>query len=271
MKDDDDRARWPGQPGMARFSPGDLLARFATRTGHLPRDARRDWVLIHEKADGTTTELDFTGGRLSFIHPHLGRFTYGLAADGAWDQLSYAERAGGGSVLVPFVETSGRIHVGLITERRRYQTSTGAARGVPRGFVEEGETHRAAAVREGDEEAGLGPLGDRVFPLDEDAEPMNTNSAYVETWDLLGDGRPKGTRFFACRLAARELRHTPEGALSIDATSVGINDPERIRRLQELRFETIEAATRRGDAFTRAACALLLVAWLEGRLRGGPS
>lgn len=128
--------------------------------------------------------------QLVLANPKFGQLTYGLHPAG-YDVWGFREIGGGGSVIVPFVKIENEIYIGLIQQRR--DTQGGLVWNVPRGFLTPGETHFVAATREVAEELGGIPKYD---PFLLDGAPVNSNSAFFETWRKDEGTRCFGLQFF---------------------------------------------------------------------------
>lgn len=215
---------------------------------------RRDWRL---ELDGTMIE---SVGRLT-LRSRFGELSYGLTARGH-DGWVFHEHAGGGAVVVPFVELDGEPHIGVVEQVRHLQG--GPVLNVPRGFVDAGELHAAAARRELSEETGLG-LRDRTL-VDLGGAPGNPNSAFFDTRTL-----GEGVRFFALALAPPELE-LHEGVRRLRQDLIADGPGDRQSRLAEAigrsRFLPWFEAAQLGDLISVAAVARLL-AWLRARGRSG--
>src|SRR3989344_1136046 len=128
---------------------------------------KRGWKL---ELNGEPVE-NVSGLRLH--NDRFGTLEYGATPAG-YDSWCFEEVGGGGSVIVPyFVDPSGMIYIGLVTQDR--YTMGGKVENLPRGFLKGEETHFQAAQREADEEFRFN-LADRfseLFPQ----TPTNWNSA----------------------------------------------------------------------------------------------
>lgn len=184
--------------------------------------------------------------------PQFGAVRYGMTP-GGYDGWSFSEAGGGGSAVIPFCVEEKRLLIGTIREFRHNLGSETA--NVPRGFLDPGEVHLAAARRELAEETGF--HSDHVFQLP--GEPVNCNSSFFET-----PAPDLGVRFFAVEVAAGLLERR-EGAMRFREDVLATEPVEQALRRRErigaTEFvEWTEAAGYR-DMFTLAAVARLL-AWL---------
>ncbi len=219
--------------------------------------AKRKWTV---RINGVP-QLDAVSAEISA--PQFGAVRYGMTVAG-YDGWSFAEVGGGGSTIIPFCIDGGRLLIGTIREVRH--NLGGEVANVPRGFVDAGETHLAAARRELAEETGF--HSDRVFSLQGD--PVNCNSAFFET-----PARDLGVRFFAVEVPV-EMLERREDAIGFRASVIASDPGDEARRRNDGigKTEFVEWTQAAGyrDMFTIAAIGRLL-AWLitSGRFRLLPS
>jgi ADP-ribose pyrophosphatase YjhB (NUDIX family) len=188
-------------------------------------------------------------------HERLGRLTYGETPLG-YDGWSFRELGGGGVVVVPFTLSGGQLFVGVVRQVRPNQG--GEVWNAPRGFLDPGEDHAAAALRELAEEMGL--RSDDVVRLP--GEPGNPNSAFFETW-----GPGEGIGFFAVEVDAALTQRGPAGELGFRPGVLGDDEQARRSRMAESISHAVflpwHEAAGLADMMTNAAVARLLA-----RLRG---
>lgn len=182
---------------------------------------------------------------LQIENPKFGVVSYGLTPPG-YDGWSFKELGGGGSVIVPYAQIDGRLYIGVVEEARHNQG--GKVLNVPRGFLDPGESHFNAAIRETEEEMGY---TSGMAPFELEGIPMNPNSAFFETpW------KGEGVRVFALPVRAEELERVENvyrfrpGVLSSNQASKTAKLAERILGS---RFVSYVHAVRLGDMFTVAA------------------
>lgn len=114
-----------------------------------------------------------------------GTLTYGMRPEG-YPSWVFAERGGGGATTLPYARTpDGQLLVALIGERRaNIATADGIAWCIVGGFVDPGETHQQAAVRELDEETLQKPVSAEELP----GVPGNSNRLFFVTDVTKGEG-----------------------------------------------------------------------------------
>src|SRR5512147_573098 len=109
--------------------------RFLTKIEPMPADLKRGWSVIVERKDGSLEELSDVS-RVTITNPRFGAVNYGKSPLGSFDQWSYHEAAGGGSVILPYVRLpAGELFVGLVEEDRHFH-SPRPVWNVPRGFLD---------------------------------------------------------------------------------------------------------------------------------------
>lgn len=138
------------------------------------------------------------------------------------------------------------MYVGLV-EQNRYNQG-GNVWNAPRGFLDPGETHFDAAIRELSEETGYIPSPtNRVRYLD--GNPLNPNSTFFDT-----SKKGEGVRFYAIEVMTDEI--------DIDNLCFKSEVLKPMTKTAELitrcKFFPWRKATQVGDMFTVASIARLL-------------
>jgi ADP-ribose pyrophosphatase YjhB (NUDIX family) len=176
---------------------------------------------------------------LELRSPRFGSLRYGLSMLG-YDTWNFHEVGGGGAVIAPYSVLDNELFVGVVQQVRPNQF--GEVWNLPRGFLDNGELHAAAAVRELREETGL--LA-HAFLLP--GEPVNPNSAFFVT------APGEGVRFYAAQVPAERARRDVLGpgqiTLPLTAQEEGIST---------LRFIPWQQAMSLADMFTVAGVGRLL-------------
>lgn len=211
----------------------------------IPSGMKRGWRVL---ADGK--EIDVA--HLELVSERFGRWVYGLRPEG-FDGLSIYEPGGGGSVTLPFsIRPDGKILVGLLQENRP-NMGPNPIWGIIGGFIDPGETHREAAIRETTEESDLDAT--RAFEL----EGLDTcaNRAYWVT----NPYENEGVHAYAFEIPFDSL--VPADAVhGGDAYPWMLNDSALLAGYQKraaLRFfEWRKAARLTPDSFARSAILQLL-------------
>lgn len=205
----------------------------------LAPNLRRGWRLA---VDGIEVTPD---AGLTLEHPRFGALHYGWAPEG-YDTWTFTERGGGGAVITPYAVVDGDLLIGVVSQPRRNQG--GAVWNCPRGFVDPGEPHAAAAVRELIEETGLVDVKGLV---ELDGTPGNPNSAFFET------NADQGVRFYALEVPAARMQREERGwrvrTDAIDTTRIDASEG-----VHSLRFLPWTDVARLGDLLSVAAVARLL-------------
>lgn len=112
----------------------------------------------------------------------FGTLIYGLRPEG-YDGWAFRENGGGGAVTLPFTRMpDGTLLVGLIEENR--PNMGGKSLCIIGGFVNLGEKHEAAQVREAAHEADLNASQAEELP----GYPINSNRAFFVADSLNGEG-----------------------------------------------------------------------------------
>jgi 8-oxo-dGTP pyrophosphatase MutT (NUDIX family) len=217
--------------------------------------ARRDWIVA---VDGMPLP-DANSAEISA--PQFGTLRYGMTP-GGYDGWSFSEAGGGGSTIVPFCIDGTRLLIGAIREFRH--NLGGEVANVPRGFVDRGEDHLAAARRELAEETGFHSENVILLP----GAPVNCNSSFFET-----PSPDLGVRFFAVEVPVELLERRDgtirfrEDAITDDAAGRSLRRQDKIGKTEFVDWAQVAGYR---DMFTLAAIARLL-AWLvaTGRLGMG--
>lgn len=222
--------------------------------GNIPQEKqeKRGWTV---KVNGIVIEelLPKSMGveHLGIFNPRFGELAYGLTP-GGWDGLGFHELGGGGSVIAPFVEKDGVLHIGMVKQNRPFQG--GVVLNVPRGFLNPGEAHFQAAKRELEEETGYRPANDRVFLLVGD--PANPNSAFFDTSEP-----GEGVKFFAFEVLSSEVEPDPDNKALL-RFKAGVLEPAskaaKDANILGCSFHPWEEAVAVSDMFTNTATARLL-------------
>lgn len=182
---------------------------------------------------------------LELRHPRYGTLFYGKSPSGNYDQWSFHEAGGGGSVTVPFALINGALYIGVVRQPRPLQDRNNAVLNVPRGFLDPGETHFQAAERESEEELGI----PATFRLPGD--PANPNSTFFETW-----GEGEGVRFFGLEVNQNFLVAENDEYLLNPRLVKPVSKPAE--GIMGARFISWQKAALLGDMFTRAGVASLI-------------
>ena len=230
----------------------------------------RGWQI---EVNGETIEGQITEARLG--SEHLGiDVVYGQRPEG-YDGIVIRERGGGGAVTIPYMvhpETSD-VYVGLVEESR--PTIGGKVLNVPRGFLNKGEGHDDAAIRETTEETGYKAAASRVIKL---AAGLNPNSTYFDTSRTNDDGTPEGVAVYAIPVGIGELEATvvdnPDGsqqaAYVFPSTVQEEAKGDGAEKIFGTRFVPIAEAVGSRDMFTCAAAGQLIVQLFEGKVPAQP-
>lgn len=157
-----------------------------TTLTELPPNAEPAWTLI---VDGTPVRC-----RMARLESVFGSWSYGWHP-GGYDTWWFAEHAGGGAIVLPYVQVDGRLLVGLIAEQR--PNASGEVWGAIGGFVDGRESHLHAAQREALEEVGL--MSDAVHALPGNA--ALSNRAFFAADLPAGEG----VHFFAVEVPTAQI------------------------------------------------------------------
>jgi 8-oxo-dGTP pyrophosphatase MutT (NUDIX family) len=193
--------------------------------------------------------------------------SYGMRPEG-YDGVVIHERGGGGVVTIPYMihpETK-VVYVGLVQEYR--PTLGGSVWNVPRGALDDEETHDNAVERELHEETGYKAVASRVVKL---ATGLNPSSAFFDTSGTNEDGSPEGVSVYGIQVMLDELEVAilDDGATSyvfprhIQEMAHGDKATEHIFAT---RFIPVTEAIKSRDMFTSAAAGQLLVELYSGVL-----
>jgi len=220
-----------------------------TLLGPLDHSRERGWTL---KVDGKPM---FPRQELTLVS-RFGRLTYG-AAPGGYDTWGFSEVGGGGAVVLPFVKLDGQWLVGLVEQERH--NLGGFVLNAPRGFIDPGEVHAAAAARELSEEMGIVSTALIELPGD----PVCCNSTFFECSEA-----DLGVRFYGLRVAA-DMLVLRGGVMTLADHAIGSSESSRSHRLAEqigaARFVTWQVAASVRCMFTIAA----IGRWLAWRAEEG--
>lgn len=192
---------------------------------------------------------DVSSVRLS--HPRFGELNYGLTP-GGYDGLSFHEVGGGGAVTVPYVIINEELYIGLVEQYRHNQG--GKIWNLPRGFLDPGENHFGAAIRETKEETGFTfSVPKRLKELA--AWPGNPNSAFFET-----PTKDEGVRFYALQILPDEVEETTEAGITTFRFKPGLLKPasKQAEIISRCEFAHWTETMKLGDLFTRAGVGTLL-------------
>ncbi len=206
------------------------------------KQAKRGWKV---ELNGQTVEQM---NRVRISHPKFGELNHGLTP-GGWDGWSFHEIGGGGSVTVPFSVINDQLYVGVVEQNRPNQG--GNVLNTPRGFLDPGEKHFEAAIREAGEELGVDDnrIEERIFRLDGD--PMNPNSTFFETAE-----EGEGVKLFAFSVLESELQNDGDGYIfREDSLKPASKAAEGILKCRMIPWKQ---AAQLGDMFTVAAVGRLL-------------
>lgn len=176
---------------------------------------------------------------------------YGQTPQG-YDAWKFHEPGGGGSVTMPWAVIDGKILLGVVNQNR--PAAGGVMSEAPRGFMDPGESHLEAAVRETSEETGLQALKERFVML---GNGKNPNTTFFDT-----SGQGEGVTFFGLQVMPDELEqiNQEDGASyyafrhDIRAQATGDKVAERILGS---RFIPIQEAVTSPDLMTAAGAGLL--------------
>lgn len=140
----------------------------------VPTEKKAGWDVSAEK--------DETGRIVSVVmKSKYGTVTYGERPEG-FDGWVFEESGGGGAVTLPFFKKDGKLYVGLLKESRL--NMGGETLCIMGGFVDPGESHDQAQVREADEESDLKTEKAAELP----GLPMNSNRLFFVADPKKGEG-----------------------------------------------------------------------------------
>lgn len=141
----------------------------------IPPDQKRGWEV---KINGEY----MPAGLVEIRSTRFGTLTYGLRPEG-YDGWVFEEIGGGGAVTLPYTKMpDGTLLVGLIEEDR--PNMGGKRLCIIGGFVNPGEKHEAAQVREAAHEADLNASEAEELP----GYPVNSNRAFFVADATKGEG-----------------------------------------------------------------------------------
>lgn len=142
----------------------------------IPLGKKRGWQV---KIDGQPAE---DVEKIEVVSERFGTLSYGLRPEG-YDGWAFKENGGGGAVTLPYTKMKdGTLFVGLIAEDR--PNMGGKRLCIIGGFVNPGEKHEAAQVREAAHEADLNSV--EAFELR--GHPVNSNRAFFVADPADGEG-----------------------------------------------------------------------------------
>jgi ADP-ribose pyrophosphatase YjhB (NUDIX family) len=183
-----------------------------------------------------------------------GVMNLGISPD-LGQHITFQEPGGGGSVIIPFVLIQEQQIVGLkeLNKKQDYQVYAGLIEqqrdrqgglvwNVPRGYVNQGDSHSQTAAKELTEETGL---SGQPFLLP--GQSLNPNSSYFET------GKDNGVQIYAINLG-------PDQASWQAGQVVLLDNPQPTEvheKVGQCRFFPLAELTQLGDMFSVAAEARL--------------
>lgn len=140
----------------------------------IPPDKKRGWEVT---IDGIKMHPSIVR-----IESKFGELIYGLRPEG-YDAWVFKEIGGGGAVTIPFVidQKNGTLLVGLLPESR--PNMGGLQLCAVGGFIDPGESHKDAAVREAEEESGLDIEAEKI-----EGVTFNSNRAFFVADPSCGEG-----------------------------------------------------------------------------------
>lgn len=150
----------------------------------IPLGKKRGWQV---KIDGQPAE---DVGMIEVVSERFGTLSHGLRPEG-YDGWCFRENGGGGAVTLPYTKMhSGILLVGLIEENR--PNMGGAALCIIGGFINPGEKHEDAQVREAAHEAGLNSAEAAKL----EGLPINSNRAFF----VADPARDEGVHAYAIEI-----------------------------------------------------------------------
>lgn len=202
------------------------------------------------KARGWTVKIDGKEQTVGLIEleSKFGKLTYGLRPEG-YDAWVFREAGGGGAVTVPYARTpEGELLVGLLLEKRANMGDE-PVWCVIGGFLNKGETHQQALVRETAEESGL----DAAKASELHGLRSNSNRAF-----FVADAKNEGVLAGGLMLSYDELEADGRNWKLKDAALLA-----GFKKAGDVRFFRWRDAIRvTADALARSAIAQLLAAVL---------
>lgn len=206
----------------------------------LAEEAKAGWKLLVDGKEVSAREMELVS--------KFGTVRWGATPLG-YDSWGFEEPGGGGSVLVPFAEVEGEPWVGLVEQKRDFQ-SDDPVLNLPRGFLDPGESHFATAVHELEEEFAAGAKA-RVFSLH--GQPGNPNSTFFFT-----RGEGLGVKYFGVRFHPRELMIDQSRNCYVLAKDVLKPTSAAAEKIMGSRFVCWTAAAFLADQFSNAGVARLV-------------
>ncbi len=215
------------------------------KMGPIPREKKRGWRLAIDGKEVESSMLELSS--------KFGTLLYGLRPEG-YDAWVFAETAGGGAVTIPYAFTDGKeLLVGLLPEKRA--NMGGERLCLVGGFVDPGEKHRDAAVREASQEAGITFTSAELPGL-----PLNANRAFFVADPDAGEG----LHCYAVHVHFAMLTHVEGRDWRIDSEYA---DAEALGKAKHVVFMPWHQAVQRtADAIAVAAIARLMAALSENGL-----
>lgn len=204
----------------------------------VPKDKQK-WKI---RIDGVEVSV----GLVELISDRHGRVVYGMRPEG-YDGWVLYEPGGGGAATVPFAKTpSGELLVGLLLEDRL--NMGGKVFDLMGGFIDPGESHAAAQVREAHEESGL----DTAKAHELRGVPAVANRAY---W-VADATKGEGLHVWGVEVPFSSLKKDEAGkGFRIKKDIVGLDQ----KKASNIRFFPWREAVRQTpDALARSAIAQLL-------------
>lgn len=179
---------------------------------------------------------------------------------GGYDSFEIHEQGGGGAVTVPYAIVEGRLLIGVVAQNR--PAAGGVVLELPRGFLDPGENHDEAALRETHEETGLDAVKSRLIKLGSERNP---NSTFFNTSK---DG--EGISFYAIQVEPNELVKvenqdgTSHYAFTSDIQSQAEGD-KAAERILGSKFIPVTEAVHSSDILTEAGVGLLTARMIGAR------
>lgn len=115
----------------------------------IPKDKGRGWTVLVDGEERAVNKIE--------IKSKFGTLIYGLRPEG-YDGWTFREQGGGGAITIPYAYTpQGELLVGLLLEKRANMGDEPVWCAIG-GFIDPGETHKQAQVREANEESGFNTM-----------------------------------------------------------------------------------------------------------------
>jgi 8-oxo-dGTP pyrophosphatase MutT (NUDIX family) len=229
--------------------------------------AKRGWRIA---INGEPVEIPVES--VTMINPHIGvSVDYGQGQEG-YDRPVIRELGGGGSVTTPYMLLNGEIYIGLIKEYRPTMKDE-YIWSVPRGMLNQGESHADAAVRELAEETGFDAnkirQGRRLGHVTLLAAGLNSNPTYFDTTQG-GEDETPGISIYAVEVSADDLVQTVEDGKTYFSFKPSIaSEPQTDKATEKIigsRFVPLREVMQSQDMMTSAAAGQLLSAFLTGEI-----